>query len=346
MACMGLRLAQRANGVSKLHGAVSREMFAGLWPGFDADEVPIGSVTNGVHAPTWVSREVMELAAGRSVDHRARRFDAVVRPTRRSGAPGGPARAAGGGGAAPAAGVVAAARRRAAELGWIDNVFDPDILTIGFARRVPSYKRLTLMLRDRARLTRSCCTIGAARSRSSSPASPTPPTTSASSWSSRWCSSPTPPQVRHRMAYLPDYDMGMARYLYSGCDVWLNNPLRPLEACGTSGMKAALNGALNLSIRDGWWDEMYDGQNGWAIPTADGVGDPNRRDDLEAAALYELLDSSRHAAFYEQARAAARPLGGDGQARSSRWARRCWRVGWCATTSRSSTRPPHGRRQV
>ena len=92
------------------------------------------------------------------------------------------------------------------------------------------------------------------------------------------------PEIRHRIAFLPDYDIGMARYLYWGCDVWLNNPLRPLEACGTSGMKAALNGGLNLSIRDGWWDEWFDGQNGWAIPTADGVADPDRRDEVEARA--------------------------------------------------------------
>lgn len=106
--------------------------------------------------------------------------------------------------------------------------------------------------------------------------------------------------VRHRIVFLPDYDMSMARFLYWGCDVWLNNPLRPLEACGTSGMKSALNGGLNLSIRDGWWDEMYDGENGWAIPTADGVTDDNRRDDLEAAALYELLEQSVLPKFYDR----------------------------------------------
>jgi starch phosphorylase len=105
--------------------------------------------------------------------------------------------------------------------------------------------------------------------------------------------------VRHRMVFLPDYDIGMARFLYGGCDVWLNNPLRPLEACGTSGMKSALNGGLNLSIRDGWWDEMFDGQNGWAIPTADGVTDPVRRDHLEAAALYDLIENAVVPRFYE-----------------------------------------------
>jgi starch phosphorylase len=95
----------------------------------------------------------------------------------------------------------------------------------------------------------------------------------------------------------------MARYLYWGCDVWLNNPLRPLEACGTSGMKAALNGGLNLSIRDGWWDEWFDGQNGWAIPTADGVADPDRRDEVEARAIYDLLSHQVVPRFYERTQA-------------------------------------------
>jgi starch phosphorylase len=106
------------------------------------------------------------------------------------------------------------------------------------------------------------------------------------------------PAVRHRIVFLPNYDIAMAQYLYPGCDVWLNNPLRPFEACGTSGMKSALNGGLNLSILDGWWDEWYDGENGWAIPTADGVEDPDRRDDIEAAALYDLIEGSVTPRFY------------------------------------------------
>jgi starch phosphorylase len=106
--------------------------------------------------------------------------------------------------------------------------------------------------------------------------------------------------VRHRIAFLPDYDMSMARLLYWGCDVWLNNPLRPLEACGTSGMKSALNGGLNLSIRDGWWDEWFDGENGWEIPTADGLVDDARRDDVEATALYDLLAESVAPKFYDR----------------------------------------------
>src|SRR5262249_22526113 len=108
------------------------------------------------------------------------------------------------------------------------------------------------------------------------------------------------PEGRDRIVFLPDYDIGMARYLYVGCDVWLNNPLRPPGAGGSSGMKAALNGGLNLSIRDGWWDEMFDGGNGWAIPTADGVSDPDRRDELEAAAFYDLLETQVKPRFYDQ----------------------------------------------
>ncbi|MFG2695592.1 alpha-glucan family phosphorylase [Kitasatospora sp. NPDC048407] len=320
MAAMGLRLAQRANGVSTLHGAVSREMFSGLWPGFDAPEVPITSITNGVHAPTWIDPAVVRLGATEIGQERADEAMAVgttgqwtglerignaevweLRRTLR-------------------AQLVDEARRRLraswqqrgagdAELGWTGTVLDADVLTIGFARRVPSYKRLTLMLRDPARLRaillhpeRPVQIVVAGKAH--------PADDGGKRLIQQLVAFADDPAVRHRIVFLPDYDMAMAKALYPGCDVWLNNPLRPLEACGTSGMKAALNGCLNLSILDGWWDEWYDGQNGWAIPTADGgtgegVLDPEsreaeRRDDIEAAALYDLIEHQVAARFYDR----------------------------------------------
>jgi starch phosphorylase len=186
-----------------------------------------------------------------------------------------------------------------AELGWVDNVLDPDVLTIGFARRVPTYKRLTLMLRDPERLralllhpTRPVQIVIAGKSH--------PADDNGKRLIQQMVKFADDPSVRHRIVIMPNYDIGMAQTLYPGCDVWLNNPLRPLEACGTSGMKAALNGGLNLSIRDGWWDEWFDGENGWAIPTADGVDDPDHRDDLEAAALYDLIENSVAPGFYDR----------------------------------------------
>jgi starch phosphorylase len=185
-----------------------------------------------------------------------------------------------------------------AELGWVHDILDPDVLTIGFARRVPTYKRLTLMLRDPVRLKkilldpkRPVQLVIAGKSH--------PHDETGKKLIQQLVRFADDPAVRHRIAFLPNYDIAMAKYLYPGCDVWLNNPLRPFEACGTSGMKSALNGGLNLSILDGWWDEWYDGENGWAIPTADGVQDPDRRDDLEAAALYDLIDGSVAPLFYE-----------------------------------------------
>jgi starch phosphorylase len=309
MAHMGLRLGQRANGVSELHGHVSRGMFSDLWPGFDESDVPIGSITNGVHAPTWTARELVEMGTqttsqGDSVDVEGPvHFDGVdsikaadlwsVRRTLRTR-------------------LVDEVRRRIrdtalsrgateAEVGWTSAAFDPDVLTIGFARRVPSYKRLTLMLRDPERLKallldpeRPIQLIIAGKSH--------PADDGGKKLIQEMVAFADDPEIRHRIAFLPGYDIGMARYLYWGCDVWLNNPLRPLEACGTSGMKAALNGGLNLSIRDGWWDEWFDGQNGWAIPTADGVQDPDRRDEVEARAIYELLSNQVLPRFYETGR--------------------------------------------
>jgi starch phosphorylase len=184
------------------------------------------------------------------------------------------------------------------ELGWIQDVLDPDVLTIGFARRVPSYKRLTLMLQDRDRFTSMLLDAGrpvqiviAGKAH--------PADDGGKRLIQEVVKFADSVRVRHRMVFLPDYDMALARVLCAGADVWLNNPLRPLEACGTSGMKAALNGALNLSIRDGWWDEWYDGSNGWAIPSADAMPE-DRRDELEAAAFYDIVETQMVPRFYDQ----------------------------------------------
>ncbi|MGG5176010.1 alpha-glucan family phosphorylase [Pseudarthrobacter sp. J1763] len=326
MAVMGLRLAQRANGVAKLHGVVSREMFAGLWPGFDHSEVPITSVTNGVHVPTWVDPRIGQLARenfGPDAEEYGRwdlaynvsdeKLWSLRRELRVS--------------------LVEDVRRRLrsawkkrgaadAELAWTDSVLDPDVLTIGFARRVPTYKRLTLMLRDPERLKALLLhpehPIQLVIAGKSHPADD-----AGKKMIQDLVRFTDDPEVRHRIAFLPNYDIAMARTLFPGCDVWLNNPLRPLEACGTSGMKAAINGSLNLSVLDGWWDEMYDGENGWAIPTANNGASPEERDDIEASALYELLERNVAPRFYgttvAEGAGAAGPSSGAREAVPTHW---------------------------
>jgi starch phosphorylase len=302
MAVMGLRLAQRANGVSKLHGEVSRGMFGALWPGFDASDVPITSVTNGVHAPTWTDPMLVDLAAeklgtgdtttadwasGTVTDAdlwnvRGRMREQLVQDARKR--------------------VSAAWQEQNPGVGdpaWFSDLLDPSVLTIGFARRVPTYKRLTLMLHDPERLRalllhpeRPVQLVVAGKSH--------PADDEGKRLIQRLVEFASEPGVRERIVFLPNYDIGMAKLLYPGTDVWLNNPLRPLEACGTSGMKAALNGSLNLSILDGWWAEYYDEENGWAIPSADSAGDSAERDKLEADSLYDLIEYQIAPRFYDR----------------------------------------------
>ena len=302
MAVMGLRLAQHANGVSQLHGEVSRGMFAGLWPGFDQADVPITSVTNGVHAPTWTDPILLKLAESKlgtsdttSADWASKNVsDEDLWQMR------GDMRAQ----------LVRDARSRIKESwlsqnpgglvpAWLDEVLDPDVLTIGFARRVPTYKRLTLMLHDperlRALLTSKRRPVQLIIAGKSHPADD-----EGKRLIQKLVTFSQDPEVRRRIVFLPNYDIGMAQLLYPGTDVWLNNPLRPLEACGTSGMKAALNGALNLSILDGWWNEFYDGENGWAIPSSDAAGDAAERDAMEANALYDLIEHQVAPRFYDR----------------------------------------------
>lgn len=287
MAVLGLRLAARANGVAALHGEVSREMFQGVWPGVDIDEVPIGSITNGVHAHTWISAGVDRLfdehvngiwdGADDETWQRANEIDDLaVWQVRQAGR----------------AELVEFIRERVG-----DEVLDPDALTIGFARRFATYKRATLLLsqaeRLKALLTDPQRPVQFVFAGKAHPADqPGKEMIREIELFSRQL------DIRDRFLFLPDYDMRVARAMYHGCDVWLNNPRRPMEACGTSGMKAALNGALNCSIRDGWWDEWFDGENGWEIHSADDDPDDARRDAKEAASLFALLEREVVPLFY------------------------------------------------
>jgi len=302
MAVMGLRLGQRANGVSQLHGDVSRGMFGALWPGFDQDDVPIASVTNGVHAPTWTDPLLLDLASDRlgTSDTTTADWNSTsvtdsdlwrVRGDMRQQL------------VADARARVSAAWREenpgAGDPRWMAGILDPEVLTIGFARRVPTYKRLTLMMHDPDRLrslllhpTHPIQIVIAGKSH--------PADEEGKRLIQKLVEFASGADVRHRIVFLPNYDIAMAQVLYPGTDVWLNNPLRPLEACGTSGMKAALNGSLNLSILDGWWAEFYDQENGWAIPTADSAGDSAERDQLEADAMYDLIEHQIAPRFYDR----------------------------------------------
>jgi len=316
MAVMGLRLAGFSNGVSKLHGAVSRQIFSGVWPGLPAPELPIGSITNGVHARTWVSSEMGDLydrhvlpewhAAG--ADRWARIHDVsddeLWRARQQSRER-----------------LISMVRRRlrdsalarggsALDTAWCDSAFDPNVLTIGFARRFAPYKRPTLLLSEPQRLTelllsseRPIQLLFAGKAH--------PADEPGKQMIREVVQFSRQPHLRHRIAFIEDYDMAVARLLLQGCDVWLNTPRRPLEACGTSGEKAALNGVLNCSILDGWWDEMFDGRNGWAITSAENADSLGRRDELEAASLFHLIEHQIVPLFYDRApgRPPARWLG-------------------------------------
>jgi starch phosphorylase len=289
MAVMGLRLAGRSNGVAQLHGAVSRQMFNHLWPDVPENEVPIGAITNGVHAHTWVGDHIAALLAKGvgpvwdGADEASWQGVDRIDPTELWAAR-----------AKARAELVAFVRSRMG-----DALLDPKALTIGFARRFATYKRATLLLSQPDRL-RSML-LSADR-----------PVQFVFAGKAHPQDQPGKDMIRdielfarqldvnHRFVFVPDYDMAIARMMYHGCDVWLNNPRRPLEACGTSGMKAALNGALNCSILDGWWDECFDGSNGWAINSADDDPDLNRRDAREATSLFGLLEREIVPLFYDR----------------------------------------------
>ena len=304
MTQFSLRMSRAANGVSRRHSGIAREMWRGLWPPRAVEGVPIIHVTNGVHLPSWVGapmRDLLEryfgedwwrgasdVATWEALDavpdaelwaaRCQQRTELVEFVQERSGID----RLAE---HQPRAGIEAAAR-----------AFDPDVLTIGFARRNATYKRLGLLIHDPDRalalLTgdRPVQFVLAGKAH--------PSDEEAKRVVQELFRFKDAPHVAERVVYLHEYDLGIAARLVRGCDLWLNLPRPPLEASGTSGMKAAINGGLNLSVLDGWWAEAYDGTNGWALA---GEVDPDHaaQDARDAAAVYDLLERDVAHAFYD-----------------------------------------------
>ncbi len=303
MTQFSLRMSRAANGVSRRHGGVAREMWRGLWPERAVEGVPIAHVTNGVHLPSWVGapirrlledyigeawwRYASDVATWEALDavpdaelwtaRCEQRAELVAFVQERSGID----RLAE---HQPRAGIEAAAR-----------AFDPDVLTIGFARRNATYKRLGLLSHDPDRalalLTgpRPVQFVLAGKAH--------PSDEEAKRVVQELFRFKDAPHVAERVVYLHEYDLGIAARLVRGCDLWLNLPRPPLEASGTSGMKAAINSGLNLSVLDGWWAEAYDGTNGWALP-GEVDPDPGAQDARDAAALYDLLEQQVTPSFY------------------------------------------------
>ena len=303
MAYLAMRGSALCIGVSRQHGAVSRGIFQTLFPRWPADEVPIGHVTNGVHVPTWDSRDADRLwtaACGKErwrcaesslADQVARLADEELWAMRGKG------RQA----------LVAAARQRLrthlaarghppALFSAAERVLDPNILTLGFARRFTSYKRPNLLLADPDRLhrlltdpLRPAQLILAGKAH--------PADDEGKQMIREWILLAQRPELRQHIVFLEDYDLTLAQELVQGVDVWINTPRRPWEACGTSGMKVLVNGGLNLSVLDGWWQEAYGPEFGWAIGD-DLPLDEAARDASEATALYEILETQVMPEFY------------------------------------------------
>jgi glycogen phosphorylase len=312
MTVLALRIASFSNGVSKLHGEVSRRMWNYIWKELPENQVPIGHVTNGVHFRTWVSKE-MNLLYDRYLGPKWREEPADSQLWQRAES-------------IPAAELwrtherrrerlVSFARRRLREqliargasqasIDDANEVLNPEVLTIGFARRFASYKRATLLLLDPERLLRILnSTERPVQIVFSAKAHPRDD--AGKQLIQTIVNLAMRAEFRRKIVFLENYDMAVARYLVQGCDVWLNTPLRPQEASGTSGMKALANGVLNLSTLDGWWDEAWrmgssEAVVGWAIGRGESYQDGAHQDQVEAAALYELLEREIVPAFYER----------------------------------------------
>ena len=307
MTVLALRLSSFSNGVSKLHGKVSREMWKDVWPHFPTEDVPITHITNGVHIPSWISADMaylynrymgpgwMEDPDSQAVWGYAQDIpDAElwrVHENRR-------------------ARTVAFVRNRMAEqtrqrggsserIAEAMETLNPEALTIVFARRFATYKRAVMILKDMDRLAailndpeRPVQIVFAGKAH--------PKDNEGKEFIRQVVALKKDPRFRHKVAFIEDYDINVARYLVQGADVWLNTPRRPLEACGTSGMKASANGALNLSILDGWWDEGFEPGLGWAIGAGEQYDDEKMQDRVEARAVYRLLEDEVVPLFYHR----------------------------------------------
>jgi len=307
MTVLALRMAGRSNAVSKLHGRVSRRMWQGVWPDRSEDEVPIISITNGVHVSTWVANAIGRLYNKylgpdwvdrhddptiweRVLDIPDEELWAVRQQLKRK---------------------LMSLIREQARRRWMrgemapDQVLttgtflDPEALTIGFARRFATYKRATLIFRDPERLKRilhdpyrPVQIIFAGKAH--------PADDAGKHLIQQVYNYAKDPSFGGRIAFLEEYNMHIAHYMVQGVDVWLNNPRRPHEASGTSGQKAALNGVPNLSILDGWWDEGYNGINGWAIGDGREMEDETAQDDYDAEALYRVLEEEVVPLYYKR----------------------------------------------
>ncbi|MEW6745799.1 MAG: alpha-glucan family phosphorylase [Planctomycetota bacterium] len=307
MAVLALRMSCAVNGVSRLHGHVARDMWQDLWPGVPVQELPINHITNGVHPSSWISHDMLSLydrylepgwseeSAGtdawQHVVHtpgeelwrtHERRRERLVAFTRRR--------------------LVEQLQQRGAshsEIEEAENVLDPRALTIGFARRFAPYKRATLLLKDKDRLAailnnpeRPAQIIYSGKAH--------PRDQDGKTFIKEIVQTARLPQFRRRIVFIEDYDAVITRYLVQGADVWLNTPRRRMEASGTSGMKAAFNGALNLSIPDGWWDEAHSPRTGWTIGRGEQYPDNETQDRVEAGILYDILEKDVVPLFYER----------------------------------------------
>jgi starch phosphorylase len=307
MTALVMRLSAHVNGVSREHGRVSREMWQHFWPGLPVEQVPIRSVTNGIHAPTWISPELHRLYSKslnpawadhcddpamwqRVMDVPDQELWTVRQTMKRK--------------------LMGFIRERARN-GWMHGhlqptqvltrgtLLDPEALTIGFARRFATYKRATLLFRDLERLKRllqdkwrPVQLIFAGKAH--------PADEPGRYFIHEVLTFCHDHKLGGQVAFLEDYDMHMAKFLVQGVDIWLNTPRFPMEASGTSGMKAALNGALHFSVLDGWWQEGYNGANGWGIQPLTGSADVQAQDNHDAEQLYRLLEQEAVPLYYQR----------------------------------------------